>query len=89
MTSSDKHQDDGTRDTRSRREQQQEAQASWLRYSHLGLQFVLTMGLCLWAGLWADERFRTEPWLTVTGALFGIGAATYLLIRAVSRPSPS
>jgi F0F1-type ATP synthase assembly protein I len=31
--------------------------------------------------MWADRRFGTDPWLTVTGSLVGIGGGMYLLIR--------
>lgn len=58
---------------------------SWLRYSHLGFQFALTMVLTVLAGTWADRKFGTGPWLTIVGSLFGIGAAMYALIKEVGR----
>jgi F0F1-type ATP synthase assembly protein I len=58
---------------------------SWLRYSHLGTQYCVTLVLFLLAGMWADRRFGTGPWLTVTGAAAGMAAATYLLIRQLAR----
>ena len=59
---------------------------SWLRYSHLGIQFCLTFGLFVLAGTWADARLSSSPWLTVAGVFLGMGAATYLLIRQTSSP---
>lgn len=60
---------------------------SWLRYSHLGLQFCLTFGAFVALGIWADGKLGWTPWLTVAGALVGMSAATYLLVRALpSKP---
>ena len=56
-------------------------QNSWLRYSTLGVQFAVTLVVFVLLGTWADRRFGTDPWLTVTGSLVGIGAGMYLLIR--------
>lgn len=53
---------------------------SWLRYSHLGLQFALTMVLSVLAGTWADRRFGWDPWGTIAGSLFGISAAIYGIV---------
>ncbi len=64
---------------------------SWLRYSHLGIQFCLTFGLFTGLGMWGDSRLATEPWLVTAGALLGMTAATYLLVRqtaALNRPRP-
>jgi len=57
--------------------------SSWLRYSHLGMQFCVTLVLFVLLGTWADERLGTGPWLTVAGAAVGMSGATYLLIRQV------
>lgn len=57
--------------------------STWLRYSHLGTQFALTITLLALAGVWADRRFATGPWLTIAGSLVGITSALWLLIRAV------
>ncbi len=65
--------------------QQDRSGASWLRYSHLGLQYTVTMLLGVGAGYWLDARLATGPWLVLAGSLLGIVAATYVLIRDVSR----
>ena len=59
--------------------------ASWLRYSHLGLQFTLTMLLGLALGWWLDGRLGTEPWLLIVGMFAATALATYALIREVAR----
>lgn len=62
----------------------EDRQASWLRYSTLGIQFCLTFGLFVGLGVWADRRWDLSPWLTIAGCFLGMGAAMYLLIREVS-----
>lgn len=59
---------------------------SWLRYSHLGIQFCLTFGLFVLLGWWADGKLSTEPWLLIVGAFGGMAAATYLLVRETATP---
>lgn len=39
----------------------------------------------LLAGRWADGRWQTEPWLTLTGLFLGIIAAFYELFRILRR----
>jgi F0F1-type ATP synthase assembly protein I len=68
-----------------RRPKRPDGSHTWLRYSHLGLQFCLTFLLLVGAGVWADRRLGTGPWLTVVGAAAGMAAATYLLVRQVGR----
>jgi F0F1-type ATP synthase assembly protein I len=57
---------------------------SWLHYSHLGMQYCVTLLLVVLLGTWADERWGTGPWLTVAAAAVGMTAATYLLLRQVN-----
>ena len=56
-----------------------------MRYSAVGLE----MGICVtigWAvGAWLDGKWRTDPWLTVTGVLLGVAAAFLGLFRAARR----
>ncbi len=59
--------------------------SSWLRYSHLGIQFSVTVVAFVLLGTWADGRLGTDPWLTIALSLGGMAAATYLLIRQVAR----
>jgi F0F1-type ATP synthase assembly protein I len=65
---------------------QEDRTGSWLRYSHLGIQFCLTFGLFVLLGTWADDKLNASPWLTVAGVFLGMGAATYLLVRQTSSP---
>ena len=59
-----------------------EAEKSPYRFIHLGLEFSFTIGLCLVAGYWLDNRWNTSPWLLLTGLCSGFAAALYRLIKA-------
>jgi hypothetical protein len=58
----------------------------WLRYSHLGLQFALTVGIFTYAGIWADGRFGTSPLFVLLGVGVGFGMGFYHLYRGVYPP---
>ncbi|MDA1082069.1 MAG: AtpZ/AtpI family protein [Gemmatimonadetes bacterium] len=47
----------------------------------LGLQFVVTILVCLFVGQWLDRKFGTTPWLLVVGVLFGAGLGMWMMIR--------
>ena len=47
----------------------------------LGLQFVIAILLCLYAGMWLDAKFHTAPWLMLIGALAGASAGFYSMFR--------
>jgi len=57
---------------------------SWLRYSHLGIQFCLTFGAFVALGMWLDRKLDWSPWLTIVGTFLGMAAATYALVRETS-----
>ena len=47
------------------------------RLMGLGLQFVIAILLCLYAGMWLDTKLHTGPWLMLIGALIGASAGFY------------
>lgn len=56
-----------------------------------GVELVVFAMMGLFAGRWADERFGTQPWLLLAGALLGIGFGLVHFIRETSgagRPRP-
>ena len=61
------------------------AGATWLRYTHLGVQYCLTLLLFVLGGWWADQQLGCEPLLTIVGALLGFSAATYLIVRGAPK----
>ncbi|WP_345071694.1 AtpZ/AtpI family protein [Hymenobacter fastidiosus] len=59
---------------------------AFARYSGLGFQMLAIIGLCTWGGLKLDEYFQTEnPWYTIGLMVSGLVAATYQVIRSLSR----
>ncbi|PSQ71792.1 MAG: hypothetical protein BRD37_02990 [Bacteroidetes bacterium QH_8_67_23] len=50
-------------------------------YLGLGLQIALTMALYVGAGLGLDLLLDTLPWLTMLGALVGLGTVLYQVVR--------
>lgn len=49
----------------------------------LGVQFVIAVLLCLFAGKWLDSKFGTAPWLMMLGVLGGAGASIVAMYRRV------
>ena len=46
--------------------------------------------LCVGGGIWADLKFGTKPWVTLTGLVVGFGIAALLIrqqIHAVNKRS--
>jgi F0F1-type ATP synthase assembly protein I len=50
-------------------------------YAGLGLQFLASILIFLYAGQWLDRRFGTKGIITVVSVLLGAGAAFYSLYR--------
>ncbi|MDP6038420.1 MAG: AtpZ/AtpI family protein [Candidatus Latescibacteria bacterium] len=54
-------------------------------YLTLGIQLVITILLCLFAGRWVDGKFDSSPVFTLVGGLFGIAAGFYHFFKEVLR----
>lgn len=52
-------------------------------YGTLGLEIVLSICLGFFGGRWLDGKLGTEPWLSVLGFVFGVGAAIKAVMRAM------
>ena len=65
------------------REPKQGELLSFMRLSHVGLQFALTIGLLTMAGVWADRKWGLSPLFTLVGTSVGFAAGFYNLYRAV------
>jgi len=57
----------------------------YLRYTGIGLQFLVIMGLPLGLGFFADGWLGTLPAFILTGAVLGIVAAMVFVVREVLR----
>ncbi len=63
----------------------------WGRWASAGLEFGLAVTLFFLGGRWLDGNLGTDPWLALTGALLGVAAGMYVLIRTAlrgERPPP-
>lgn len=45
------------------------------RFGAVGIEMGISVAIGLFAGRWFDRRFETDPWLTILGVVFGLGAA--------------
>lgn len=59
-------------------------QSQLARYSGIGVQMIVTIGLFTWLGVWLDGKYGWSPWATVVLSLLGVFGAMYQIIRAVS-----
>jgi ATP synthase protein I len=61
---------------------------SYLKYSSLGFQMSITIGLAAWGGTALDKHYETEqPVFTIVLILLGIAIALYQVIKEVSKLS--
>ena len=51
----------------------------------LGVQFVVSILLCFFAGRWLDGKLGTEPILLLVGVVIGGAAGFYHFFRSVLR----
>jgi F0F1-type ATP synthase assembly protein I len=58
---------------------------AWLKYTTVGLQFVVVLLLPIGGGYWLDGKLNTLPWFTLAGFLLGAVAAMVGVIREVVR----
>jgi F0F1-type ATP synthase assembly protein I len=68
-----------------RRRKLQGGMHAYVRYTGIGLQFVLTIGLGLLAGYGLDHLLGTDPWLMMVGALVGSVGAMVWVVKTVLR----
>ena len=52
-------------------------------YGTVGLEVVLSILLCFFAGRWADGKLGTSPYLALVGGAFGLAAAVRSVLRAL------
>ena len=59
-------------------------QSKKLRFSSLGFQMAITIGLGAWGGNYLDSKYQTEkPYYTIVCILVSIAIAMYQVIREV------
>ena len=57
----------------------------FLRYSHLGVQFVIIIVAFALGGAWLDERLSAGGLVTLAGIFAGAAIGFYLLYREIPR----
>lgn len=45
--------------------------------SGIGISFVVTIGVCLYAGIYIDQQFATSPIATISGIILGFVTAIW------------
>jgi ATP synthase protein I len=58
--------------------------ASGSRMMGLGLQFVVSILLCLYLGQWLDRKLGTAPWLLLLGVFAGAGFGFWSMYRVMT-----
>jgi F0F1-type ATP synthase assembly protein I len=57
----------------------------WLSLLNLGWVFLVTMGLCVFGGLWVDKRFGTAPLFILIGVFLGFAASGYSFYQTMKK----
>ena len=65
--------------SRKRGEDDRSDLARYLRYSHLGLQFLLSIGVPTGLGIWLDRVAGTKVLFTLVGLVLGFTGGIYSL----------
>jgi F0F1-type ATP synthase assembly protein I len=58
---------------------------NWGRFAGVGLQMLVGVVLGVVVGQWLDRRYGLDPWGTMCGAMIGLAAGMYLLIKDAIR----
>jgi F0F1-type ATP synthase assembly protein I len=66
-------------------DKKQERASLWAIAFGAGWELVVSVLVGLGLGWWLDGRLGMEPWLTLLGAMAGISAGLYQLIRSSSQ----
>jgi F0F1-type ATP synthase assembly protein I len=56
----------------------------YMRYTHLGIEFIAIFGVILWLGIQADRHLGSEPLGILLGAFLGFAAAMTRIIKAAN-----
>jgi len=59
--------------------------ANWGSYLSLGLEIAVGVALGVFVGRWLDRKYGWDSWGTMIGAMLGLAAGMYLLIREAIR----
>ncbi len=71
------------------KKKQKELFGQLMRYSAVGIEMGVAVGIGVVVGSYLDRRFDTEPWLLLTFLGLGIAAGFKAFFRLVKQLSPS
>ena len=60
---------------------EQRERSAAAKFAGVGLQFAMTLLVCLWLGTWLDRKFGTAPVFLYVGVFLGAAAAFYNMYR--------
>jgi F0F1-type ATP synthase assembly protein I len=58
---------------------------NWGQFLTLGFETAAGVALGYFVGHWLDRKYGWEPWGTLVGAMLGMAAGMYLLIKEALR----
>ncbi len=62
-------------------------QANIIKYTSLGTQMLVYLGLGVWGGLKLDEKMHTQPLFLIILPITGLGISLYQLYKELSKKS--
>lgn len=62
-------------------EERYRAVRAYAKYSGMGLQMAISLGLPIFAGWWLDDRYGWAPWALLGGIVFGMMAVFSVLYK--------
>ena len=62
-----------------------EKKTNWGQSLAMGFESAVGVAIGYFVGHWLDKKFGWEPWGTLIGAMLGLIAGCYLLIKEVNR----
>jgi len=54
-----------------------------MAYSHLGITFIITVGIFLVGGYYLDKWLCTKPWIFAFSVFPGLASGIYLLYKEI------
>ena len=67
-----------------KKEKKPKTASKYARFSGLGIQMGVIIGLFTWLGVYLDEKYNNKtPWWTLCLSLFGVASGLYLMIKEV------
>lgn len=62
-------------------EEIREQSRSWMKYSGMAVQMIVTILVFVFGGIYLDEWLGSEPWGTVVLSLTGVAAGLYVSLK--------